>query len=344
MNRARLMIAFSALTGQRIPISATSAPRDTSDSAVLDVSNEPQMVAQKGKLGFTRNVTYATRTTPKGKPLGLRLDIQSPLEPGRYPLVVYLAGGGFMVSPKQAALSQRTYVANHGFVVASIQYRTVRDGATYVDGVADVKAAIRYLRANADAYQIDPAKVAVWGESAGGYLALMTGATNGEPAFEDDDESGVSSDVAAVIDKFGAADLSQLAAGFDAETVAANASAGNSTAKYLFGPGTAQSVLDDAAAIGRANPVNHLGAPAPAFLFLHGIDDRIISPVQTQLPHQAILARKGSSTRYLLEGAGHGDLSVRGGDVVMWTTARVMNLLVDFLAAELRGQESRTES
>ena len=87
------MIAISALTGQRIPISATSAPLDTSDSTVLDVSNEPQMVVEKGKVSFKRNITYAIRTSPKGKPRALKLDIQSPLEPGKYPLVIYLTGG-----------------------------------------------------------------------------------------------------------------------------------------------------------------------------------------------------------------------------------------------------------
>lgn len=330
------MIAMAALTGQRIPISTASAPRDERDSTVLDVKSEPQMVVEKGRVSFRRNITYATRTGPKGTPLALKLDIQTPLEPGKYPLVIYLTGGGFMVSPKQSALPQRTYVANHGFVVASIQYRVIKDGATYVDGVADVKAAIRYLRANAEEFHIDPARVGVWGESAGGYLAVVVGATNGRPEFEDGDNAQVSSDVAAVVDKFGAADLSKLAEGFDAPTVAANTAAGNSTAKYLFGPGTGKSVLDDAAALDRANPVTYLTKSSPAFLFFHGIEDRIISPVQTQLPHQAALAKKASSTRYLLEGAGHGDLSVQGGDVVMWTTARIMNLLVDFFTRELK--------
>jgi acetyl esterase/lipase len=337
VNRARLMIAISALTGQKIPISATSAPLDAADSTVLDVTNEPQMVVEKGKVSLKRNITYTTRTSPKGKPLELKLDIQSPLQPGRYPLVVYLTGGGFMVSPRQSALPQRTYVANQGFVVASIQYRVIRDGATYVDSVADVKSAIRYLRANADAYQIDPAKVGVWGESAGGYLAVMAGVTNSDPRFDDGENSGVSADVAAVVDKFGGADLSKLADGFDGPTVAANTAPGNSTAKYLFGSPTKKSVLDDPATVSHADPVSHIDKSAAAFLFLHGTDDRIISPVQTQSPHRALLAKKATSSRYLLQGAGHGDLSVKGGDVVMWTTARVMSLLVDFFSKELKG-------
>jgi acetyl esterase/lipase len=332
------MIAFSALTGQRIPISATSAPLDAGDSTVLDVSAEPQMVVEKGKVGFTRDITYATRaTTPQGKPRPLKLDIQSPLAAGRYPLVVYITGGGFVVSPKRSSLAQRTCVANSGFVVASIQYRTVRDGATYRDGIADVKAAIRFLRAHADVYQIDPAKVGVWGESAGGYLAVMAGVTNGSSEFDQGDLSGVSADVAAVVDEFGGADLSQLAAGLDAATVAANTAPGNSTARYLFGPTTEKSVLDDPAAAAEANPVTHIDESAAAFLFLHGVDDRIISPVQTQLPHQALLKKKATSARYLLNGAGHGDLSVKNSEVEMWTTTTVMTLLVDFFTKELKG-------
>ena len=331
------MIAISALTGQKIPISTVSAPLDASDSVVLDVANEPQMVVEKGKLRLTRNVTYVTRTGPKGKPLDLKLDIQTPLAPGKYPLIVYLTGGGFMVSPRQSVLPQRAFVANHGFVVASIQYRTIRDGATYVDGIADVKAAIRYLRANAAAYQIDPAKVGVWGESAGGYLAAMTGVTNGDTDFDEADASGVSSDVAAVVDKFGPSDLTQLAAGFDAETVAMNVAPGNSTAKYVFGGSTTKSVLDDATAVGHADPVTHVTSSAPPFLFLHGTDDRIISPVETQIVHKALLKKKVSSTRYLLDKAGHGDLSVKGGEVAMWTTTRIMDLIVDFFTKQLKG-------
>ena len=72
------------------------------------------------------------------------------------PRVIYVTGGGFVAAPKETSLDLRTFVAESGFVVASIQYRTVLDGATYKGSVADVKAAIRYLRANAKAYSIDP--------------------------------------------------------------------------------------------------------------------------------------------------------------------------------------------
>jgi acetyl esterase/lipase len=102
--------------------------------------------------------------------------------------------------------------------VASIDYRTASDGATYKDAISDVKSAIRYLRAHSDRYGIDPNKVAVWGQSAGGYLAAMTGVTNALEQFEGDGNLGQSSVVQAVVDEFGASDLSKVASDYDPAT------------------------------------------------------------------------------------------------------------------------------
>jgi acetyl esterase/lipase len=93
-------------------------------------------------------------------------------------------GGGFRNADKGQALNLRTYVAEAGVVVASIQYRTIQNGGNYHDSVVDVKSAIRFLRAHASEYGIDPTKVSVWGESAGGYVASMVGLTTGVKAFD----------------------------------------------------------------------------------------------------------------------------------------------------------------
>ncbi len=121
-----------------------------------------------------------------------------PETPGVKPLVVYLPGGGFVYSAKEAALARRTYVAEAGFAVASAEYRTVRHGATYRHAVADAKLAIRFLRAHGEKYGLDTSKVALWGESAGGYVASMAGVTNAIGKFETPDNPGFSSDVQAV--------------------------------------------------------------------------------------------------------------------------------------------------
>jgi hypothetical protein len=114
--------------------------------------------------------------------------------------------------------------------------------ATYKDSVADVKSAIRYLCAHADQYDITTSKVAVWGQSAGGYLAAMTGVTNGLKQFEDTGNPGQSSTVQAVVDQFGPSDISKVVADYDVAVQKADYATGNPFAQFVFGPGTPLSV------------------------------------------------------------------------------------------------------
>ena len=336
MNAATLMVKFAQLRGKPIPISTHQAPRDDTDSRVIPGSTDDQIPGSRAGLTSFRNVVYANVTGLAGKPLALRMDILVPEHSGPLPVVVYVPGGGFMVSPKMAGARSRRHVARAGYVVASIEYRTVRHGATYVDGVADVKAAIRFLRASAARFGIDPARAALWGESAGGYLAAMAAVTAGDARFERGEFLTESSAVQAVIDKFGGSDLSQIAAGFDAATVAANSGPATSFAKYVFGPEGLLDFADDPAGLAAADPTSHLGPHVPPFLLFHGTDDRIISPVQTAHLHRALRAAGASSERYLIEGAGHGDLAVKGGEERLWTTRAVMQLMIDFLDGTLK--------
>jgi acetyl esterase/lipase len=236
------------------------------------------------------------------------MDIQVPKTGGRKPLVVFLSGGGFVVSDQASSLDQRTYVADHGYVVASVQYRTTLDGATYKDGVADVKSAIRYLRAHAAEYHINPGKVAVSGESAGGYLAAMTGTTNGLRQFDTGADLSQSSRVQAVIDQFGPSDLSRIAAGFDTATQQIDYAPGNFAAQYVFGPGTTKSVLDDPAAVAAADPISYVNSATPPFVLFHGSDDHLVSADQTLLMLHALRAKGIHATRYVVKGANHGGL------------------------------------
>src|ERR1700683_5002917 len=165
-------------------MASTIAPGDSSTSIVIHPDPNDQITCGKTVVTAIDDVAFVRRSLPTGKSMDLLLDVLMPQSPGKKPLVVYVTGGGFIRAPKEAALNLRTYVAEAGFVVASVQYRTITDGANYRDGVADVKSAIRYLRANANRYGIDPSKVAVWGESAGGYIAAMVGVTNGVKIFD----------------------------------------------------------------------------------------------------------------------------------------------------------------
>jgi acetyl esterase/lipase len=316
-------------------MASTIAASDTSTSSIIRPDPKDQIACGRTKLRAMNDVVFARRALANGKSLDLSMDIQMPDTPKERPVVIYVTGGGFIQAPKEAALNLRTYVAEAGFVVASIEYRTVRDGANYRDGIADVKSAVRYLRANAVKYGIDPARVAVWGESAGGYLAAMVGVTNGIKSFDVGNDLEQSSDVQAVVDKFGASDLSKLASDFDQRAKDANNAPDNPIARYIaIVPETR--LLDTQIATTAANPLTYVKAAHPPFLIFHGSRDRLISPSQTLILHNALTAVGGHSVRYVLDGAGHGDLSFLGDTEsgLPWSARQTMDIIVDFLRAQ----------
>lgn len=289
-----------------LPIAKTIAASDTSTSVVIDGSG-PSILCGKTQMTTYSDILYDTPTSG-GKPVPLKLDVQVPKLSGTKPLVVFISGGGFVLAQKSANLNQRTYVAERGYVVASIQYRTVTNGATYKGAIADVKSAIRYLRAHAKEYEIDPSKVAVWGQSAGGYLAAMTGVTNDLKQFEGSGNPGQSSVVQAVVDEFGPSDLSRVASDYDDPTKQANYVAGNSLAQFVFGAGTKLSIEDDPTATAAASPLTYVSSSSPPFVLLHGSADALLSPSQTLILHNALRAKGADSTRYVVKGANHGEL------------------------------------
>jgi acetyl esterase/lipase len=320
-----------------IPVAKSVAKSDTSTSIVIKV-NGPRIQREKTEIETHNDIVYSMPSTAGNKPVELKMDVLVPRTGGMKPLVVWFSGGGFINTDKGGSLDHRTYVAEAGYVVASVQYRTITNGATYKDGVADAKSAIRYLRAHADQYGIDPGKVAVWGESAGGYIAAMVGTTNGVKQFDVGDNLDQSSDVQAVIDQFGPSDLSKIGSDFDPAYQRVLLSPGNSIAQWVYGPSTKKSISDDARAIARANPATYVDSSDPPFLLFHGNADKLVSPSQTLLLHNALRAQRVDSTRYVLTGASHGNLSFMGDAKAgyAWSTQKVMGIIVTFLGKHLK--------
>ncbi|MER5790252.1 alpha/beta hydrolase [Streptomyces sp. NPDC001980] len=317
--------------GNQLPIASTVAKPHTTNSKVISATG-PQIECGGTEVETHNDIVYSTPST-NGKKTELKLDLTVPKTDGAKPLVVYIPGGGFLTAQKEQGLNRRTYIAEQDYVVASVHYRTTTDGATYVDGLADVKSAIRYLRAHADEYHIDPDQVAVWGDSAGGYLAAMAGTTGGVKKFDVGDNLDQSSKVQAVIDDFGPANLSRIGADFDDKTEQANLTAGNMTAKWVYGPDTKKSVAAYTDQVKAADPATYADADDPAFLLYHGDQDRLVSPSQTLALNNTLLAKGVDSTRYIITGAGHGDGAV-GMPASMtepWTTRKVVDQLVGFL-------------
>jgi acetyl esterase/lipase len=306
----RIVMALAAAAGQPIRISTVPAPDQDQDSRTLEAGTAPQIRA--GRIRRAQSgIRYAEHLAK------LRMDVLVPRGPGPHPLVLYLPGGGFVAARRQLAKKQRRYVAASGFVVASIDYRTTRTGSTYREGLADVATALAFLRDNATVYDVDPNRVGVWGESAGGYLAAMAAT-----------EGGNRIDAAVVF--FGASNLANLGTGFDPAVRAFYTTAGTPIPSYVLGPDRAPADHPDL--LRAADPASRVTAETPPFLILHGDDDRIIEPAQTARLHQALRSAGVDSTRYVISNAGHGEMS---DNPRVWTSAPVMDRVTQFLHTHL---------
>jgi acetyl esterase/lipase len=306
---------------------ATSiVPSDTSTSEVLTDLTGPQIQCGHAAVTSRDGIVYANPTLRDGTSRPLSLDLVAPADGKPHPLIVYVPGGGFVSAVRTNGLPLRTYLAEAGFTVASIEYRTQPEGATFVDGLADVRSAVRFLRAGHAEYGVDPGKVALWGESAGGFLVAMAGTTASDQRYDVGDHLDQSSAVQAVVDKFGSSDTAQIAADFDPAMRAMYANPQGPVAQYTAS-------ADPAA----ANPVALASAGDPPFLLQHGTADTIISPSQTLVLHNALRAAGVDSTRLVLTGAGHGDLAFLGDPQagLPWSTTVVMDRTVDWLRKHL---------
>ena len=138
------------------------------------------------------------------------MDIVRPKEPGKHPAILAIHGGGFRAGSRKGYSATCATLAEHqGYVCATADYR-LAPAAPFPAAVYDVKAAVRYLRANAATLGIDPEKIGVMGGSAGGHLALFLGVTGNVPEFEGDGPNREqSSRVSVVVDYFGPSDLTK---------------------------------------------------------------------------------------------------------------------------------------
>jgi len=177
----------------------------------------------------------------------------------------------------------------------SVDYRLSHQ-AKFPAQIQDVKCAVRFLRAHADAYNLDPERIGAYGNSAGGHLVSLLGTTAAVPEFEGDGGwSGESSDVRAVCSWYGPPDLNALAAFYGAD-------APDSSVTQLLGVSAAA----DPGAARRASPIHHVSAQSAAFLLMAGDADPIVSLPPIRAFHDRLRAAGVESGLIVYSGAGHG--------------------------------------
>lgn len=154
---------------------------------------------------------------------GLKMQILRPWEgedqPGscRFPLIVFLQGSAWTTPNQYFELPQLAEYARRGYVVATITHRSYLDGYPAPAFLQDAKTAIRFLRANAAEYAVDPERVCFFGTSSGGNTALLVALTGDDPRYQTEEYAGYSDAVQLCIECFGPTDLETLMDGIRGE-------------------------------------------------------------------------------------------------------------------------------
>ncbi|MBN2039205.1 MAG: alpha/beta hydrolase [Spirochaetes bacterium] len=214
-----------------------------------------------------------------------------------FPLIIWIHGGAFRLGSKTDNVPLE--YLEEGYAVASINYR-LSQHALFPAQIEDVKSAVRWLRANAAKYTLDPDCFAAWGESAGGHLAAMLGTTGNTSVFDVGEYPDVSSRVQLVIDYFGPTDFLQM----DSQRLPEGMfhDTADSPESELIG-GPIQENLEKAA---KANPVAYVSSEAPPFLIVHGDCDPLVPFHQSILLKDALENAGVPVIFYRAEGEGHG--------------------------------------
>ncbi len=247
----------------------------------------------------------------------LRLDIYLPATPtSNRPLVIFVHGGGWSSGNKDVVQAGMLPLLNQGYAIASINYRLVNSTDANLYGgmsavifpaaVHDVKAAVRFLRANAAVYGFDPNRFGLWGGSAGSHLAAVAGLSTGNIALEGTvgDHVGTSSAVQVIVDGYGPTDILRM--GPDASQAGfpgAGWDAPNTSHALLIGcgaqgMGAIRANIDNPAApwpqcvaqANLANPVLHVDATDPPVWIGHATNDPVVPWPQSQRLYDALLA------------------------------------------------------
>jgi acetyl esterase/lipase len=217
------------------------------------------------------------------------------------PLIVWLCGGAFTEVDRNIWIPEMVWFAKRGYAVASIDYSTTYR-SRFPELVEDVRLAIRFLKANAGEYDINPERVALMGESAGGYLAALCAVTGKNKQFDTGGFEGYSSEVQAAIPWYPPVCLSAMTIDPAIITVPHDIAAFIDITQYVKGN-------------------------IPPFLILHGNNDGIVPLSQGEMLYDSLQKAGAEADLIVLEGADHGDTA--------FVQPEIKQIILDFIKKTL---------
>ena len=253
------------------------------------------------------DVPYASQSPSQ------KLDIFLPEEgEGPFPTLIFMHGGAYLFGSKRdMQFLHAVDGVNKGYAVVTVEQRLAFE-AQFPYGLFDLKAAIRFLRAKAEEYRLDPERFALSGDSAGAYYAVMCAATQDIPGYEDPEMGNgeVSSRVQAVVGWYGCYHLMKMLPPEpdpDAPPPPSDRPPMPDLYQYLVGA----KPRDIHGLMYFTNPLNFITPAFPPILLQAGTGDQIVPCEQSVLLHERVQAVCGKerSTLQLMEGWNHGGFS-----------------------------------
>ena len=256
---------------------------------LVSVCGAAAMLALADGITFEKDIEFS-----KAGGESLQLNLARPKSPsGKMPAILCIHGGGFRAGKREGWDARCKLLAEHGYAAATVTYR-LAPKHPFPAAVEDVKAAVRWLRANAEKVAIDPDRIGVVGDSAGGHLAQFLGVTGGVAQFEGDGGNpSFSSRVSCVVNYYGPSDLTKsYGKSVDAAEVLPLWLGGDDTKEHH------RHVL--------ASPLNWVTPAAAPTLLLQGTEDKYVNHEQAVWMRDRLKAADVEVEFLSLEGAGHG--------------------------------------
>jgi acetyl esterase/lipase len=321
----RIILLFGVLTltlaacvspgAELVPATVTTIP----PSMVVSTTPAPAAVSfERSKLATVeRDVTYCTMGN-----VPLKMDLYYPgTADGPWPAVIYVHGGSWVKGSKSGGtgMGDQPALTAAGFLFVSIDYRLAPEHM-FPAMIQDVKCAVRYLRAHAAQYNLDPERIGALGESAGGHLVSLLGLSDPSAGWDVGEYIDQSSRVQAVVDYFGPADLTDLTY----DTLQAD-----NGAEETFGATEHGDPL-----LAAASPVTYATPDDPPFLIVQGEKDTVVPAGQSQILYERLKAIGIPVTLVMVKNAGH--LFAPIGGAISPTRAQITQMAVDFFTQQLK--------
>lgn len=296
------LFALGVLLASSAAFGATPAPK-VEAAPKTEAAPKPDPASKiPADVELIKDVAYSPDGN-KAHVLDILRPKRAPKDP--MPVLVFIHGGGFTGGDKTAGYAHLVRFAKRGYFCATINYRSANE-AHFPAQLQDCKCAIRFLRAHAKQYNLDPDHIGVWGASAGGNLVAMLGVTGGIAEFEGDGGwQDQSSRVQAVVDYYGMTDFMAI----DELVKQGKATErfmrrdGSTSISHLLG---VEKWWEHPDLCRKASPTTYVTKDDAPFAIFHGDLDPLTNHEQSELLNERLRAAGVESDFYLVKGGKHG--------------------------------------